>query len=171
MSINLHIPAEIKNLIRLALGFIALCSVSAHAQTYVYTYTGNDFTSVSNAPNPPPFGSLPYTTSDKVTGSITFSAPLGANYAGNPSATMLSFNFTDGVGPQNAVGPPLTFPYLYYSTFGTDSSGNIVSWNFEVNTFTPSGTESKTIQTENDSGGAVDSGNLSYEGLSSWGGQ
>ena len=160
MSINLHIPAEIKNLIRLALGFIALVSTSAFAQTYVYTYTGNDFTSVFNAANELFYGSVPYTTSDKITGSISLSAPLGANYSGNPSANMLSFLFMDGVGPQNAVGPPLTFPYLYYSTFGTDSSGNIVSWNFEVNTFTPTGIESKTIQTENDSGNVVDLGSL-----------
>jgi hypothetical protein len=165
-----HMPKLIP-LVRLAVVFIALASTSALAQTYVYTYTGNYFTSVANPPNPPPFPlGPPYTTSDKVTGSITFSAPLGADYAGNPSATMLSYNFTDGVGPQNAVGPPLTFPYLYYSTFATDSSGNIVSWNFEVNTFTPTGIESKTIQTENDSGGVVDSGNLDYEGLISWGG-
>src|SRR3974377_1062862 len=116
-SFKNNMPKVIR-LVWLALGVVALVSTSAFAQTYVYTYTGNDFTSVANAPNPPPFGSLPYTTSDKVTGSITFSAPLGANYAGNPSATMLLYNFSDGVGPQNAVGPPLTFPYLYYSTFG-----------------------------------------------------
>ena len=61
-------------LVRLALGFIALVSTSALAQTYVYTYTGNDFTSASG----------PYTTSDKVTGFIAFSAPLGDNYEGNP---------------------------------------------------------------------------------------
>ena len=77
--------------------------LAAFAQSYVYTYTGNDFTSVSNAP---PMGFLngPYTTSDKVTGSITFSAPLGDNFEGNPSATMLNFIFTDGVGPQNIAG-------------------------------------------------------------------
>jgi hypothetical protein len=63
--------------------------LAGSAQTYVYTYTGNDFTSVSNAPNESSYGFVPYTTSDKVTGSITFSAPLGDNYEGNPSLLAL----------------------------------------------------------------------------------
>ncbi len=129
---------KVNPLVRLALGFIALISTSALAQTYIYTYTGNDFTSASG----------PYTTSDKITGSITFSAPLGDNYSGNPSATMLSYNFTDGVGPQNVVGSTsgagLGFPYVMNSTFGTDSSGAIVSWNFEVIGFSlPLGTRNQ----------------------------
>src|SRR5208282_6153339 len=47
-------------------------------------------------------------------------------------------------------------------TFGTDSSGDIVSWNFEVVAFLSlfSPPETKGIQTENDSGNVVDSGNL-----------
>src|SRR5208282_3460663 len=121
-TFNIYMP-KVTPLVRLALGFIALGSISVQAQTYIYTYTGNNFTSVSGA----------YTTSDKITGSIAFSAPLGDNYEGNPSATMLSFNFTDGVGPQNVVGPP----YVFDSTFGTDSSGAIVSWNFAVLNFLP----------------------------------
>ena len=147
---------KVNPLLRLALGFIALVSTSALAQTYVYTYTGNGFTSASG----------PYATSDKVTGSVTFSAPLGDNYNGNPSATMLSYNFTDGVGPQNVVGSTsgggLGFPYVMNSTFGTDSSGDIVSWNFEVVAFLSffSPPETKGIQTENDSGNVVDSGNI-----------
>jgi hypothetical protein len=142
-------------------GVVVLIASSAQAQTYIYTYTGNDFTSVFNAANELLYGFVPYTTSDRITGSIAFSAPLGANYEGNPSATMLSYNFTDGVGPQNVVGPPLGFPYVMNSTFGTDSSGNIVSWNFSVVAFLPpSLPESKGIQTENDSGNVVDSGNI-----------
>jgi hypothetical protein len=127
-------------------------------QGYIYTYTGNDFTSVSGD----------YTTSDKVTGSITLSAPLGDNYEGNPSATLLSYNFTDEVGPQSAAGSMaggLGFPYVMESTFGTDSSGAIVSWNFAVTGFSPSGTLTKGIQTENDSGGVMDSGNFVQEGV------
>ena len=99
-----------------------------------------------------------------------FSAPLGDNYEGNPSATLLSYNFSDGVGPvQNAVGSTLGgglgFPYVMDSTFGTDSSGDIVSWNFAVTGFSPSGTITKGIQTENDSGNVVDSGNVDLEGV------
>src|ERR1039458_4226205 len=143
--------------------------LAGSAQTYIYTYTGNDFTSVFNAANELLYGFVPYTTSDKITGSITFSAPLGANYSGNPSATLLSYNFTDGVGPQNVVGSTLGgglgFPYVMNSTFGTDSSGAIVSWNFSVIGFSPSGTIAKGIQTENDSGNVGDSGNLDEVGV------
>lgn len=134
---------------------LQLGMLAGSAQTYVYTYTGNDFTTVFNAANELVYGYVPYTTSDKVTGSIVFSAPLGANYSGNPSATLLSFNFTDDVGPQNVVGPP----YVLDSTFTTDSSGNIVSWNFQVVNFNAL-PESKGIQTENDSSKVIDSGSL-----------
>jgi len=131
---------------------LQLGMLAGSAQTYIYTYTGNDFTSASG----------PYTTSDKVTGSITFSAPLGDNYEGNPSATILSFNCSDGVGPQNVFGGPggLVGGRGQVTIFGTDSSGAIVSWNFEVLAFLSGGTETKFIQTENDSGNVVDSGNL-----------
>lgn len=147
-----------KNILRgLAIAAVLQFGVLADsAQTYIYTYTGNDFTSASG----------PYTTSDKVTGSITFSAPLGDNYEGNPSATLLSYNFTDEVGPQNVAGSTLGgglgFPYVMDSTFATDSSGNIVSWNFSVVAFLSffSPPETKGIQTENDSGNVVDSGNI-----------
>jgi hypothetical protein len=153
-------------MIRLALGFIALGSTSAIAQTYIYTYTGNDFTSVANAANETSYGILPYTTSDKITGSMTLSAPLGDNYEGSPAATLVSFLFIDGVGPQNIGGNSFQFPYVMNSTFGTDSSGNIVSWNFQVTAFIPPSyaTLTKTIQTENEPGNVIDSGNLDYEG-------
>jgi len=134
--------------------------LAGSAQTYIYTYTGSDFTSIFNAASEPgyTFGSE-YTTSDKVTGSISFSAPLGDNYEGNPSATMLEFVFSDGVGPQNVVGGPRSL--VMDSTFATDSSGVIVSWNFQVLDFLPPfSAETKGIQTENDSGNVVDSGNL-----------
>ncbi len=159
VKINMH---KVNPLVRLAIGFIALVSTSALAQTYVYTYTGNDFTSVFNAANETSYGFVPYTTSDKITGSITFSALLGDNYSGNPSATILYYNFTDGVGPQNLVGSSGSFPNVMDSTFGTDSSGDIVSWNFQATAFIPPNyaTLTKTIQTENDSGNVVDSGNL-----------
>ena len=149
-----------KNALSIAV-VLQLWVLAASAQSYIYTYTGNDFTSVSNAP---PMGFLngPYTTSDKVTGSITFSAPLGANYEGTPSATLLNFNFSDGVGPQNIAGGP-GMPAHDSIILGTDSSGAIVSWNFEFLVFLSGGTETKFIQTENDSGNVVDSGNLDEE--------
>jgi hypothetical protein len=135
--------------------------LAGSAQTYIYTYTGNDFTSVSNAANELLYGFVPYTTSSKVTGSITFSAPLGDNYEGTPSATLLSYNFTDGVGPQNIGGTQTVFPNVGAFTFGTDSLGAIVSWNLNLLVFLPpSLPETKGIQTENEPGNVVDSGNI-----------
>jgi len=65
---------------------------------------------------------------------------LGDNYEGNPSATMLYFNFSDGDNyggvRQLISGFPNTFESG--SVFTTDSSGAIVAWNFEVaGFFTP----------------------------------
>lgn len=140
---------------------LQLAILTGAAQTYTYTYTGNDFTSVSNAPNELSYGIVPYTTSDRISGSITFSAPLGANYSGNPSATILSYTFTDGVGPANVVGPG---PHLLgVSTFATDSSGDIVSWDFSAIDFLSGGTVTKGIQTENEPGNVFDSGNIDQE--------
>jgi hypothetical protein len=143
-----------KNILRSLAGAVVLQLrlLIGSAQTYIYTYTGNVFTSASGT----------YTTSDKVTGSITFSAPLGDNYEGNPSATMLNFNFSDGVGPQNiGGGTHAVFPNVADFAFGTDSSGAIVSWNCDLLAFLPPfQAETKGIQTENDSGNVVDSGNL-----------
>jgi hypothetical protein len=56
------------------------------ADTYTYTYTGNNFTSVST----------PYSTSDSVSGWFTLSAPiLSSIYA--QQVTPISFSFTDRV--------------------------------------------------------------------------
>ena len=96
--------------------------LAGSAQTYIYNYTGNDFTSASG----------PYTTSDKITANIILSAPLGANYEGSPSATLLNFGINDGVYQDL---PSLPNNYVQDFTFGTDSSGDIVSWNFEMISF------------------------------------
>jgi hypothetical protein len=151
-----------KNALRSLAGVVILQLglLTGSAQRYIYTYTGNDFTSVFNAANELQYGILPYTTSDQITGSITFSAPLGDNYEGNPSATLLNFIFTDGVGPQNIGGTQAVFPYVGAFTFGTDSSGDIVSWNFQTIVFLNSIPETKGIQTENEPGNVVDSGNI-----------
>ena len=75
----------------------------------------------------------PYTTSDKITGSKAFSAPLGANYGGNPSATFCPLILTmvygqDVVGRRSRTGNNCSADF----TFATDSSGDIVSWDFAV---------------------------------------
>ena len=58
---------------------------------------------------------------------------------------MLLYSFSDGVGPQNLVGFPGSDPPPL-SIFGTDSSGNIVSWNFEAISFLLGGRETKGIR-------------------------
>jgi len=96
--------------------------LAGSAQNYIYSYTGNNFTSDSG----------PYTTSDMITANLILSAPLGANYAGSPSATLFTFGINDGVYQDL---PSLPNNFVQDFTFGTDSSGNIVSWNFEMISF------------------------------------
>jgi len=110
-----------KNTLRNIAGAIIfqLGLLTGSAQTYIYTYTGNDFTSASG----------PYTTADNITANLILSAPLGANYEGSPSATLLTFGINDGVYQDL---PSLPNMYVADFTFGTDSSGDIVSWNFEM---------------------------------------
>ncbi len=98
---------------------LQLGMLAGSAQTYIYTYTGNDFTSASE----------PYTTSDKITANLILSAPLGANYEGSPAATLLNFGINDGVSQDL---PSLPNMYVADFTFGTDSSGDIVSWDFAM---------------------------------------
>jgi len=135
-------------ILRLALGFIALGSISGQAQTYIYTYTGNDFTSVTG----------PYTSSDFITGSVAFSAPLGDNYDGSPPATMLYFNFSDGdnYGGVRQIFSGLPNSYVGDSVFATDSSGAIVAWNFEVVGFVPLNTETSFTYVTVDQPGNVE---------------
>jgi hypothetical protein len=98
---------------------LQLGMLAGSAQTYIYTYTGNDFTSASG----------PYTTSDNITANLVLSAPLGANYEGSPTATLLNFGINDGVYQDL---PELPNMYVANFTFGTDSSGDIVSWDFAM---------------------------------------
>ena len=71
----------------LALGFV-LAAAPVYADSYTYTYTGNDYT----------FAQPPYTTSMNVTGSFTLANPLPANLpVGDITALTTSWQFNDGV--------------------------------------------------------------------------
>ena len=109
-----NIPCGLAIALALRLGVLA-----GSAQICIYTYTGNDFTSANG----------PYTTSDNITANLILSAPLGANYEDSPSATLLNFGINDGLYQDL---PELPNMYVADFTFGTDSSGNIVSWDFEM---------------------------------------
>ena len=104
--------------LRAAVGFV--CAVllgtgqcwSAARADVVYSYTGNDFTSVSGS----------YTTSDFVTVNFELAAPLGDN-TGPISITPISFSISDGV---QTVTNNTAVSSLFDIT--TDQSGNIQSW-------------------------------------------
>lgn len=96
----------------------ALTASAASAQT-VYNYTGNNFTSVF-APG--------YTTSDKITGTLTLSGPLpdSLSILTNETALVTSYSFTDGV---NSFGPGCCDSgNQTIFEFMTDASGNITNW-------------------------------------------
>jgi hypothetical protein len=93
----------------------ALCAPGAKA-TVIYTYTGNDFTTVIGS----------YTTADFVSGSFTVSSQLAANLSLAP-ITPLTFNFTDGTQVlNNSTSVSQTFDV------STDSTGDITSWDLAL---------------------------------------
>jgi hypothetical protein len=89
---------------------------TAASANVILDYTGKNFTSVSG----------PYTTSERVTGTITLSGPLAANL-NFFDATPVSFSFNDGVQTiSNLNALAATF------SFWTDASGNITEYAFEI---------------------------------------
>jgi hypothetical protein len=110
----------------------------------IYTYTGNNFTMVTS----------PYTTSDKVTGSITLSTALPDNF--NGLVTPESFTFTDG--HQTITGPEM---HNSSFSFRTDGSGNMIGWFiilFHISGFPPFPTG--LIESESIPAGGGDQGQL-----------
>jgi hypothetical protein len=94
---------------------LCLSSLAARADA-VYTYTGQDFT----------FANAPYTTSDSVTGELTFSSPLGADLSLQQELPV-SYSFSDGVETLNQMNSSLSPAALE-----TDASGNIVQYAYGV---------------------------------------
>jgi hypothetical protein len=103
---------------------------------YTYTYIGNYFTSFSFSPPccnqiPPPD---PYSTSDRVTISLTFSSPLPNNSTTTTYSNLanpLSGYISDGVYSLNISS---TF-YDYGITLQTDASGQIITWDIFAGTW------------------------------------
>ena len=117
-----------------ALAACALASLVpiASAQAGVtYTYTGADFTSITHDAS----AQSHFTTSDKITGSITFNTPLGDNLNfSNQAGNLANFNFNVG-----DFGLSTDFVASYLPTCGcsfflnslfidTDASGNVKGW-------------------------------------------
>jgi len=88
----------------------------------VYTYTGNDFTSVT----------APYATSDFISGSLTLELALAPDLSFSP-ITPLSYTFTDGIQSYSSDAPPPEFSF----DVGTDANGNIDQWYFLLGTGAP----------------------------------
>lgn len=85
------------------------------ASAITYTYTGNDFTSVSGS----------YTMSDHVSGTFTLSAPLAPS--ADQTVTPVSFSFSDGVQTlTNAPGS--VFEFL------TNAGSQIQQWRIDIPT-------------------------------------
>ena len=101
----------------LLLGLACLGSTNARAD-FIYTYTGNDFTSAD-----PPF-----TTSDSVTGYFVLSTPLGPNLQ-NVSPIPLSFSFSDGVSTVTDQSPGASH---FFESFDTDGNGVPTEWFINV---------------------------------------
>jgi PEP-CTERM motif len=98
--------------------------IAMKADTYVYTYTGADYTysNVNNVPqNPPGTIAAPYSATDSVNGFFTISGPIDALAAG--VVTVDSFSFNDGVQTLSSGGGDTLFAYI-----STDANGNIVDY-------------------------------------------
>lgn len=96
----------------------------APAQETTYRYTGNTFVDIDD--DTPPIGE--YTTAMKLTGSVTFSEPLGPDFFA--PVVPIAFSFFEGrntVDNNNAE--------LSEFSFLTDESGQILSWLVDVTDF------------------------------------
>ncbi len=87
----------------------------------IYSYTGQDYTSAT----------VPYTTTDSVTGSFTLNTPLGANLL-DSSVMPTAFSFSDGV---QTITDATALSYSF-GDLSTDASGNITSYDIQINNLT-----------------------------------
>jgi len=102
----------------IALACLFLSVTGTRADTFTYTYTGNNFTSVIS----------PYTTSERLTGTFELSAALPANLDfANESSLVTSFTMSDGVQTLTSPGA-----FVEFFRFSTDSAGTITLWDVEV---------------------------------------
>jgi hypothetical protein len=125
-----------KRLICLGLTTAAIAALCSPAlANVIYTYTGAQYTNISNnQPGPAP---ATYTTAMSITGTITLANALGANIA-NQTLTPLNFSFSDGVHTYtlaNSGGSAFTS----FTNFSTNGLGQITGWNFRIDDLTAQG--------------------------------
>ncbi len=87
-----------------AIGLSVLRFRSANADVILH-YTGNPFTYVQ----------APFTSSDRITGRIVLSAPLGNNLQ-QVNVQPISYSFNDGIATFTNTSPGSQILYLYIST-------------------------------------------------------
>jgi hypothetical protein len=109
------------NLIGLIGCAILLGTAQAHATTY--TYTGNNFTTITD--NTDPTGA--YTTSMSVTGSFTVANPLPNFFSGLITPT--SFSFSDGRNTITNSNAGIAGTFFDVFTNGT---GAVINWDISV---------------------------------------
>jgi hypothetical protein len=90
-----------------------LLSQPMFAVPTTYVYTGNPFT----------FAVSPYTTSDRVTGTVELASPLPPNFD-LATVSPLAFSFSDGVQTITSA----TVGEVGVFKFHTDSTGSITEW-------------------------------------------
>ncbi len=105
---------------------LALAPVDSARADVVYDYVGADL--ALNAHDP-------FTTSDHLTGTITFAAPLAANLTLSPfntsssNVTPLAFSFT--AGPETLTSAAFNPNFTSFQV-STDASGNITAWEIVI---------------------------------------
>jgi hypothetical protein len=98
----------------------ALAPVASAYAAVNYTYTGADFINAHD----------PFTTSEHVTGTVTFATPLAANLnLADAFPNITAFNFT--AGPETLTN--LTFnPSFSQFEISTDATGAITAWEIDI---------------------------------------
>ncbi|MET0309750.1 MAG: PEP-CTERM sorting domain-containing protein [Sphingomonas sp.] len=119
------------NLIAALAAAVAVAPIASANAAVTYNYAGADFTNITHDAS----ALSHFTTSDNITGSITFNTPLAANLNFSQQAgNVANFDFNAG-----AFGLSTNFIASYLKTCGcsfitnnvfidTDSSGNIKGW-------------------------------------------
>jgi PEP-CTERM motif len=99
---------------------VALLTAGAASADVIYTYTGNDFGGGGGTVN------SPYTTSDKITGTVTLSGALGDSLS-NSTVSPVAYSFSDGIVTLTSPACCNTSTQTEF-VFSTDASGNITHW-------------------------------------------
>lgn len=111
-----------------------ILTISSSFATTTYTYTGNNFNSIGQAPFLPAY----YNTGMSISGVLTLNAPLAASTTA--VVTPVAFSFTDGF---QIIDNTLAQNSNAQFTLRTDAAGNIDAW--YISLFDPTFTTSVVV--------------------------